>query len=167
VLLGIAAGVPGRVELGDVIVPDQILYYESQKLTETSEEGAPSWRKTYDPVRVAASVMPGVGGLMGQRNWVAVHADVVMASGEKVVASREFREKVCSAHRKTAALDMESYGVASAAERHGSRVTIIKSICDFADSSKNDDFQEFAAMASAATFRLLVANGAFRQAADE
>ncbi|MFC7280245.1 hypothetical protein ACFQS1_40365 [Paractinoplanes rhizophilus] len=34
VLLGIAAGVPHRVELGDVIIPEQILYYESQKLTE-------------------------------------------------------------------------------------------------------------------------------------
>jgi len=163
VLLGIAAGVPARVELGDVVIPEQILYYEHQKLTETAVEGAPSWRATDERVRVAASVMPSLTGLRGKRNSVAIHTDVVIVSGEKVVASPSFRDAVCSAHRKAVALDMESYGVARAAERNGSRVTIIKSICDYADSTKNDDFHEFAAMTSAAAFRHLVREGAFRR----
>lgn len=167
VLLGIAAGVPDRVDLGDVVIPEQILYYESQKLTETAAEGAPSWRATDERVRVAASVVPCLTGLQGKRSSVAVHTDVVIASGEKVVASQDFRDTVCSAHRKTVALDMESYGVARAAERNGSRVTVIKSICDFADSAKNDEFHEFAAATSAAAFRHLVREGAFRRAHDE
>jgi len=167
VLLGIAAGVPDRVKLGDVVIPEQILYYESQKLTETSTEGAPSWRTTDERVRVAASVMPSLTGLRGKRSSVAVHTDVVIASGEKVVASRHFRDAICSAHRNAVALDMESYGVARAAERRGCRVTIIKSISDFADSTKDDEYHEFAAMASAAAFRHLVREGAFRRPQDD
>ncbi|NMO57812.1 5'-methylthioadenosine/S-adenosylhomocysteine nucleosidase [Actinoplanes sp. TBRC 11911] len=167
VLLGIAAGVPDRVKLGDVVIPEQILYYESQKLTETAAEGAPSWRATDERVRVAASVMPSLIGLQGKTTSVAVHTDVVIASGEKVVASQVFRDTICSAHRRAVALDTESYGVARAAERGGSRVTIIKSICDFADSAKNDEFHEFGALASATVFRNLVYEGAFRRSHEE
>lgn len=167
VLLGIAAGVPGKVQLGDVVIPEQVLYYESQKLTDSLVEPAPSWRATDAGVRVAASVKPHLRGLTGIRASVRIHTDAVIASGEKVVASEAFRREVCSAHRKTTALDMESYGVARAAEKRGSRLSIIKSICDFADSQKNDDHQEFAATAAAAAFRQLVTEGAFRPVRDD
>ncbi|MFC7280201.1 hypothetical protein ACFQS1_40125 [Paractinoplanes rhizophilus] len=111
--------------------------------------------------------MPSLTRLRGKRSSVAVHTDVVIASGEKVVASQDFRDAICSAHRKAVALDMESYGVARAAERHGCRVTVIKSICDFADSAKNDEFHKFAARTSAAAFRYLVREGAFRRPQDD
>jgi len=167
VLLGIAAGVPGRIALGDVVIPEQICYYEPQKITDFGDQVGPSFRDADDRVRLAASVMPLLSGLDGKRESVAIHADVIIASGEKVVASEVFRDKICAAHRKIAAFDMEAYGVATAAVRRGARVTIIKSICDFADNSKNDDFQEFAAYASAVTFGWLVREGAFRWSSED
>ena len=93
---------------------------------------------------------------------VNVNTDSILASGEKVVASDEFRDKVCRAHRKLAAIDMESYGVACAAERRHSSLTVIKGISDYADSSKNDEYHTLAARNSARVFHFLVRTEAFR-----
>jgi nucleoside phosphorylase len=161
VLLGIAAGVPGQIELGDVIVPDQVLYYESSKVIDDNEVGAPIFKSTSVAVRRAASVFPGVAD-SGWHFRVRADPELVLASGEKVVASEEFRERVGRVHRKLTAIDMESYGVASAAERRGSSLTVIKGISDFADSSKNDDYHELAARNSARLLRFLITESAFR-----
>jgi nucleoside phosphorylase len=147
--------------LGDVILPDQILYYESSKVIDDGELGAPILKSTNGDVRRTASVHPGITG----SDWyVQVKADpeLVLASGEKVVASEEFRQRIGMIHRKLAAIDMESYGVACAAERRGSSLTVIKGISDFADSSKNDDYHRVAAQNAARVLRFLIANGAFR-----
>jgi nucleoside phosphorylase/predicted nucleotidyltransferase len=162
VLLGIAAGVPGQIELGDVILPDQVLYYESSKVIDDGELGAPILKSTNGDVRRAASVFPGIAG---SEWYVRVKADpeLVLASGEKVVASEEFRKRIGKVHRKLTAIDMESYGVACAAERRGSSLTVIKGISDFADSSKNDDYHEIAAQNSARVLRFLIAEGVFRR----
>jgi len=116
VLLGIAAGIRGRVELGDVVIPEQIYYYESSKVIAEGELIAPMWKSTDARVRRAVSVFPVVTDL-GGAGAVRVNTDCVIASGEKVVASDEFRIRLDSAHRKLAAIDMESYGVACEAER--------------------------------------------------
>jgi nucleoside phosphorylase/predicted nucleotidyltransferase len=162
VLLGIAAGFPGKVELGDIVIPDQIVYYESQKLLPFRAMKGFDWKPTSEPVRQAI-VTPYLAGLSGARRQVRVHTDVVLACGEKVVASGRFRRSLSPSHRKLAAIDMESYGVACAAERRGARTTVIKSICDYADGRKNDDYQDFAAQTAAAMFAELVRNGAFAQ----
>jgi nucleoside phosphorylase len=75
-----------------------------------------------------------------------------MACGSTVVASRELLEKqVYSQYQHTAGLDMESYVVVYAAN-HASDPKpipiIVKSVCDFADSKKSDDYQRFAAYSS-------------------
>ena len=165
VLLGIAAGLPGKVGLGDIVIPDQIVYYESQKILPFRAMKGFDWKPTSDPVRQAV-VLPYLEGLSGHRQRVRVHTDVVLACGEKVVASGRFRRRLSPSHRKLAAIDMESYGVACAAERRGAGTTVIKSICDYADGSKNDDYQAFAAEAAAAMFAQLVGNGAFARRDD-
>lgn len=159
VLLGIAAGIPGEVSLGDVIIPDQICYYESVKITNDGELGGPIWKSTNADVRRAASVFAEIT----QGAWtVNINTGSILGSGEKVVASDNFREKVRRAHRKLAAIDMESYGVACAAERYNSNLTVIKGISDFADSSKSDEYHALAASNSAKVFHFLVRRGAFR-----
>lgn len=159
VLLGIAAGIPGRVELSEVVIPEQIYYYESSKIIREEELASPQWKQTDARIRKAASVFPGIA--VPTSSFIRVTTDAVLASGEKVVASEEFREKFIQAHRKVAAIDMESYGVACAAERRHARLTVIKGISDFADESKNDDYHETAANAAAQVFTHLVREGIF------
>jgi nucleoside phosphorylase len=167
VLLGIAAGIPGQVQLGDVVIPEQIYYYEGSKIVDSGELPAPSWKTTDPMVRRFASVFPTISGVANRKDPIRLVTEVVMASGEKVVASDEFRGKLGPAHRKLAAIDMESYGVACAAERRRARLTVIKGISDFADSSKNDDHHALAAQVSAQVFDWLVREGAFSLRSDE
>lgn len=163
VLLGIAAGIPGEVSLGDVIIPDQICYYESVKITDNGELGGPVWKSTDANVRRAASVFADVT----HGAWsVDINTGAILASGEKVVASDVFREKVRLSHRKLSAIDMESYGVACAAERCNANLTVIKGISDFADSSKSDRYHALAAANSARVFHFLIRKAAFKQRGD-
>jgi nucleoside phosphorylase len=104
-------------------------------------------------------VFPGIAG--STLPFIPIITDAVIASGEKVVASQDFRERFSQVHRKVAAIDMESYGVACAAERRGARLTVIKGISDFADATKNDDYHEPAARASAQVFAYPVREGIF------
>ena len=75
-----------------------------------------------------------------------------LACGSSVVANRAVVEKqVLSLFPKTVGLDMESYSVAFTCQNcKEPRPTpiLVKSICDFADSEKSDDYQRFAAYSS-------------------
>lgn len=166
VLLGLAAGVPGVVELEDVVIPEQIVYYEGQKVTGDSFEQAPVWKATNPKVRRLAAVLPELAGTTVGRDRVRVHSDIVMACGEKVVASDAFRASLNSTHRKLGCIDMESYGVACAAERKNASFTVIKSVCDFADESKGDSHRAPASTNSANQFRVLVVEKAFAHDSD-
>jgi nucleoside phosphorylase len=164
VLLGIAAGIPSELGLGDVIIPEQIYYYEPAKITNDGEIGGPIWKSTNSDVRRAASVFAEIA----KGNWaVNISTGTILASGEKVVASEEFRNKVRRAHRRLAAIDMESYGVACAAERFNSNFTVIKGISDFADSLKGYEYHVLAAGNSAKVFHFLLRKGAFNPRASE
>ena len=82
-----------------------------------------------------------------------------MACGSVVVANRELLEKqVYTQYHHTAGLDMESYAVVYAAT-HANDLKpipiIAKSVCDFADSQKSDDYQRFAAYSSCEFARFL------------
>ena len=85
-----------------------------------------------------------------------------MASGNSVIANNELIEKqIRYSFRDTAGLDMESYAVMYAVE-HAPRPEpagiIIKSVCDYADSGKDDRFQKFAAYTSCQFTKLLIDN---------
>ena len=60
--------------------------------------------------------------------------------------------------RRTVALDMESYAVVYAAENAAAPrpiPLIIKSVCDYADAQKSDQYQKFAAFTSCEFAKLL------------
>jgi nucleoside phosphorylase len=82
-----------------------------------------------------------------------------MASGSTVVANRLILEKqIYSQYKETKALEMESYGVAYAAlhcTEPRPYPIIAKSICDFADARKSDQYQKFAAYTSCEFLKFL------------
>ena len=75
-----------------------------------------------------------------------------MACGSSVVANRKLLENLIHSQiQHTAGLDMESYAVVYAANHaKAPRPTplIVKSVCDYGDSQKSDDYQKFAAYTS-------------------
>ncbi|MFY9071764.1 hypothetical protein [Aliarcobacter butzleri] len=72
-----------------------------------------------------------------------------MLSGSAVVADINLINEI--KQRKVVGLDMEAYGVFYAAKKSKTEPIIIKSICDFADEAKDDEYHIFASYASART----------------
>lgn len=160
IMVGIAAGiVQEKLEdqrYGDVIVPDVVWNYSAGKfvspdmakisfgglgfLPRSSSESIPEEILPYLRKAVASEDNP-------------CHAYIgPMACGSTVVANRELIEKqIYSQYQRTAGLDMESYAVVYAAN-HASEPRpapiIVKSVCDFADNTKSDEYQRFAAYSS-------------------
>jgi nucleoside phosphorylase len=82
-----------------------------------------------------------------------------VASGASVVADPSFLEEVKLQHRKLLGVEMEAYGVLAAAEESPlpqPKAFSIKSVCDFGDENKNDQFQHYAAFTSASALKIFV-----------
>jgi nucleoside phosphorylase len=54
------------------------------------------------------------------------------------------------------AVEMEASGVQNAAWHQGKDIFVVRGICDYCDSVKNDDWQKYAALVAAAYARALV-----------
>ena len=160
IMVGIAAGVvKSEVEeqmYGDVIVPDVVWNYSAGKFVSPDK----------------ASIVYGDIGFLPRSTTEAIPEEIIpylrkavnsqdnpchayigpMACGSTVVASKELLEKqVYSQYQHTAGLDMESYAVVYAANHSSDPKPIpiiVKSVCDFADSRKSDEYQRFAAYSS-------------------
>lgn len=87
-----------------------------------------------------------------------------MASGAAVLATSRAILPIANQNRELIAVEMEAYAVMAAADygRKPSPIPIvIKSVCDFADAEKSDDWQDYAAFTSARFFDVLVKNDDF------
>ena len=97
--------------------------------------------------------------LYSAENEAHVHVGAI-ATGASVVANKSVVEKqVMGQEYKTMGLEMEGYGVAYAASHATEpkpKAIIAKSICDFADSNKSDDYKKFAAYTSCEFVKFMI-----------
>ena len=167
IMVGIAAGVALK-ELeeqmyGDVIVADSVWNYEFGKFVPASDGvisfGSIGFQPRPASLDLLAPVYPYVqAAINSPENQNHVYIGPI-ASGSSVVANSEVLAKqIHSQQRMTAGLDMEAYAVAyAAAHAPCPRPTaiIVKSVCDYADSEKSDQYQKFAAYTAAEFANLL------------
>jgi nucleoside phosphorylase/CheY-like chemotaxis protein len=168
-MTGILAGIKGECELGDILVADPSWDYESGK--RTVKDGIPIFaaaphQLSLDPfLRAKLTRMAQDTSMLDQlrREWrgerrttlVSMHVGPV-ASGAAVLEDTLVIDGIRSQHRKTKGVEMETYGVFVAAEECPEpqpKVFSMKSVCDFADTSKNNDHQAYAAYTSATALR--------------
>ncbi len=169
ILTGIAGGVQKGTSryLGDLLVGEQIVSYEPGKQTESGIQ------RRYDVYRPAKILLDAAKSLPlqewalstivprpnGTTNRVVpnVHFGVV-ASGEKVVADTALINGLQSDWSQLVGIEMEGVGTAIAAYYADNLpgILLVKGICDWADGSKNDVWQEYAAdVAASFVIRLL------------
>lgn len=159
-MVGVAGGVPNRVRLGDVIVATEILYYELAKQHPERIQRRP---RVYpvDPLLLdraqnySNTTWPDLVSVErpdGKSTEAPTAVFGPVAAGEKVVADSEFVSELIESSPKLAGIEMESYGVATAAAHSTDRPRFlaIRGVCDFADSSKDDVWQAYAAESAAA-----------------
>ena len=162
---GIAGGLSrAKQDLGDIVVSDSIVYYEPGKVRSGGVERRSrlfasdrsllggmleltdsQWRKRLPPRPDGKAPTEGLP---------QIHVGSI-ASGEKVIAAAEEAARLRAGQPNLIAVEMESAGVASAAFGALRRVGFltVRAICDFADSKKNDNWQEYAACAAASCLR--------------
>jgi nucleoside phosphorylase len=174
ILVGIAGGIsPHDVSLGDLVIPDAIFDYEAVKVTADGEQSnamiAPVSSAAYQSIKEGgwsnwtskrAKLRPHHGWLRRTLGRVTgsplpklrIHFDGPMASGHKVIADSERGLALRAIHRKTASIDMESWGAAEACafSRNPTPFIVVKAISDYADAKKNDEWHAFCCQTSAA-----------------
>ncbi len=81
-----------------------------------------------------------------------------MASGSVVIAATGAIDEIINQHQSVIGFDMETYGVyyACSVVKESPRFLSIKGVCDFADSSKNKEYQPYAAYMSAKVCELIL-----------
>ena len=166
VMTGIAAGIKGKAELGDILVADPSWDWGSGKLT--IKDGVPiflsaptqipldsSLRKKIQHLAINRTYMDEIyamwqGGKRPAHN-LTMHIGPV-ATGAVVLEDPATVSLIERQNRNTIGVEMEAYGVMSAAYYLGEwrpKVIAMKSVCDFADPEKNNEWQAYAAYTSA------------------
>jgi nucleoside phosphorylase len=175
-MVGITGGVREKCHLGDVIVADPCWDWGSGRWQSDSKKD--SKKRVFVPAPHQISLESWVRGkLMLMANnqadldsirssWngkkpphpLQLHLGPA-ASGAAVLADSFTTDEIKKHHRKLIGVDMEAYGVMAAAQDAGlpaPKYFVIKSVSDFADQKKNDDFQEYASYSSANALRIFV-----------
>jgi nucleoside phosphorylase/CheY-like chemotaxis protein len=175
IMSGIAAGIKNEVQLGDILIADQVWDGASGKIRKDSDGGdlfqpdprskildeglkekilnIKLFRKYLDKIR---NDYPGVA----PNTILDIHIGPI-ASMPAVIQSNSEIEKIKSRSRKLIGIEMEIYGVfysASHCRNPKPKVISIKSVSDFANEEKNDSYQDYAAYTSAAFLFELVTN---------
>jgi nucleoside phosphorylase len=165
VMTGIAAGTKKEQNFGDILVAEAAYDYGSGKIAENADGS-----RVFIPSPNQFRIDSGLHALIQRwereqlqmdaikKSWykdVATSPRMfsgVLASGAAVVQSQELVDEILRTSRKVVGLEMEAYAIFHAAHLASlprPRVLVAKSISDFADRDKNDDWQQYAAFTSA------------------
>ncbi|WP_437785789.1 protein kinase domain-containing protein [Sorangium sp. So ce1097] len=173
-LTGIAAGMRGIVQLGDVVLADRVVSYEPAALVAGSAGSRVEVRPEIEKVPHAMSqhivsyrpeperlarLLGRIGGCFPecsstgmaseQASAVKIHRGTI-ASGEKLVRDAARMQEIRDLYAKIIAVDMESAGIVAACRRGAIPWLVIRGISDFGDAHKDDHFHDRAAGTAAA-----------------
>lgn len=173
-MCGIAAGVKGEVNLGDIMVSKESWNYDSGKIVEGS------FKPDYSSISIHEELVSKINKIVDlsvklfnikkEFSGPTPEHDLRMkigpvASGSSVVADPDILKRPQSLTRKLLGLEMEIYGMYFSC-RHTStprpkNFLALKSVCDFADADKSDRFQKYAAYTSASFLKIIIEEGVF------
>ena len=162
---GIAGGLNQRdQDFGDIVVSESVIYYELGKIVGAemeqrnkqflSDQTLLSSLLNFSNANWRLTLPARPDGKPTSNLCPHIHIGPI-ASGEKVIADSDTINKLKKYHRNLIAVEMESAGVASAAFSALKKIGFIavRAICDFADSSKNDQWHGYAAKSAASYLR--------------
>lgn len=152
ILLGITAGLRKRKpkrNLGDVLVPTHTVDVESGKKTPKGHEPAGAIIPLSAPLHKAVSTWSGAKSwsedwtIPGKKKILPeIYTDCALACSASVIGYEKLAQSYRRFHRKTAGVEMEGLGVATACQDR-CRLLIVKSISDWAGAGKNDRLHKY------------------------
>jgi nucleoside phosphorylase len=144
IMVGIAFGANKRKhKAGDVLIANSIIPYENQRVGDTIIYRSPVIPSSHELINRIRNIF----------DWQFVRPDNSpvnkhighILSGEKLVDNIEFKTKLLEHYPQVIGGEMEGSGLWSSAQKHKKSWILIKSVCDWGDGNKHDDFQELAA----------------------
>jgi nucleoside phosphorylase/CheY-like chemotaxis protein len=171
---GIAAGIQGKVNLGDILVADPSWDYGHGKIID--EEGVYKFLPDIQQIRLDRDLRAKFEALRGdtrifekiKRDWPGDKPSSSLemkigpvASGAAVLANSTVSEAIKGQGRNIIGIEMEVYGFFYAAEnslKPRPKAFAIKSVCDFANKEKGDNIQKYAAFTSSSILYEFVMN---------
>lgn len=174
VMIGIAGGVANRgVNIGDVLIADQVVDYESQKITPQGSE------IRWEVFRVDARLLNACGNITAgswQTNMSIASPDGskpnlhvgTVVSGDKVITIKEKLEDYLKSWPKLIGVEMEAAGVAKAASQapNPPGFFMVRGTSDLADINKGsadvEKWRLYACDAAAAYTLALLSSGPFK-----
>jgi nucleoside phosphorylase len=156
-LVGICAGIGSEARLGDVCVSDQIVDYDLGKVRRG--QYTPRWQawasdatlvraaRAYQDRSWAETILTSRPD--GSTDLPKAHLGTVL-SASKIVADENMVTSLRNVWSQAVGLEMEASGVAAVTHEHPAQPSfiLIKGVCDYADASKNDQWQSYAADAA-------------------
>lgn len=167
-MVGIAGGRKGEVELGDLIIVSESWDYGSGKIQPKKNGEGMILSPEPHQINVFSAIKEYLMGNFDdllyeiRKNWnasngnricrdISIHVGA-LATGAAVVQDESvMTDFILPQNRKVLGVDMETYAVYYAASNTYNRrpaYLSIKGVCDFADTEKNDKFQQYAAYIS-------------------
>ncbi|GHE78370.1 histidine kinase [Thalassotalea profundi] len=168
VMTGICGGIKKNTDFGDVIFAECVWDYQSGKLKKEGEtsvfEIAPHQIMASTEIRSKMELFKADKGVMSQISSefeydINVTPKLLIgpiATGAAVVADADYVNTIISQNRKVLGIEMEIYGLYSSVENTSGnkpKVFALKSVCDFADLNKDDDYQKYCSYMSANVMR--------------
>lgn len=167
IMCGIAAGIAEKSGqlYGDVLVPDVVWDYSTGKVVGPNESELRFGDVGFLPRPQSMKLDPELEALirrLSEPGACEFHVQMgPLACGTSVMANSNVVDmRVRSLFPTTVGLDMESYAVflaSSLTPDPKPKALVVKSVCDYADEEKSDDYQTFAAFTSSRFVEYLLA----------
>lgn len=166
-MTGICAGNSSEVKLGDIVVASSSWDHQSGKRERYGDKVV--FKNSPQHITLNPKIIRDFQNLTLDTAFQTLEKEIKntsysptlrigpMASSSTVLADKETLDFILSTqHRKLLGIDMEVFGLYCACYYHFNHINFfaIKGVCDFADSEKNDDLQEYAANNSAFALQL-------------
>jgi nucleoside phosphorylase len=158
IMVGIAATAKPKLKqnLGDLVIGKEIYYYEMGKVTPEGILREPRQIPGDSTLLDRVQALPNSDFviLAKRPDSTTKRPEIevgVIASGDRVIADSAERDKIAAVNRRIMAIEMEGYGVIASTWQSYEpvRCLVIRGLCDYGDSNKNDKWHAYAAAVAA------------------
>jgi len=162
IMVGIAFGMrPDKQDMGDILVSKQLMAYEPGKI-KSKKPFIPRGDRVTASTALLDKFRSGCLDWNGAAVWIGL-----ILTGEKLVSALNFREQLLKLEPEAIGGEMEAGGLYVAAQDAKLDWIMVKAICDWGDSNKDDKAQPIAAQNAASFVLHVLQQGGWEQFAEK
>ncbi|NIO38581.1 hypothetical protein GTO27_12925 [Candidatus Bathyarchaeota archaeon] len=150
IVFGIAAGIPGRIGIGDVMIANEV--WDLRKCKIGDEFGfMPRSIKSPEGVALPFQIerLQQMLNTRLEKN-ITIFTDLICGSSDNLVRKTAYVKAAAQTNQKLGGIEMEAVGIATVCVAHKLPFFVVKAISDYGDEKKDDSSHAFCCRAAAA-----------------